>query len=138
MEIQPYLYFDGRCKEAITFYQEALGAKELVKAHFKDAPANNGHTSPTAHPDKIMHAVLKIGDTHLLMSDDKAENGASHSGFSLSIRAKDPALGEKYFQALSHEGKVTLPFQKTFWSKGYGKLVDKFGVSWVINVSGKQ
>ncbi|RDS86590.1 VOC family metalloprotein YjdN [Dyella psychrodurans] len=135
MEIQPYLFFDGRCEEAIAFYRDALGAQELMKMRFKDAPPGDGYQASPEVADKIMHAALAIGSTHLLMSDGQAgEEKVSHSGFSLSVTANDVASGEKYFNALRQGGKVTMPFQKTFWTDGFGMLVDKFGVPWMVNV----
>jgi PhnB protein len=139
MEIQPYLFFDGRCEEAIAFYREALGAQELMTMRFKDAPPSDQYQISADVADKIMHASLAIGSTHLLMSDGRAgEEKVSHSGFSLSVTAGDVASGEKYFNALAHGGKVTMPFQKTFWTDGFGMLVDKFGVPWMVNVQHKQ
>ncbi|WP_333682251.1 VOC family protein [Dyella sp.] len=100
MEIQPYLFFDGRCEEAIAFYREALGAQELMKMRFKDAPASNDYQTSPELADKIMHAALAIGSTHLLMSDGQAgEKETVHSGFSLSVTVNDVASGEKHFKA---------------------------------------
>ncbi|HUA81662.1 MAG TPA: VOC family metalloprotein YjdN [Dyella sp.] len=135
MEIQPYLFFDGRCEEAIAFYRNALGAQELMKMRFKDAPPSDGHQVPPESAEKIMHATLAIGRTHLLMCDGQdSQNKSSHSGFSLSVTADDVASGEAYFNALAQDGHITLPFQKTFWTDGFGMLVDKFGVPWMVNV----
>ncbi|HKT28420.1 VOC family metalloprotein YjdN [Dyella sp.] len=135
MEIQPYLFFDGRCEEAIAFYRDALGAQELMKMRFKDAPASNDYQTAPELADKIMHATLAIGSTHLLMSDGQAgEKKTEHAGFSLSVTVKDVATGEKHFNALAQGGQVTMPFQKTFWTDGFGMLVDKFGVPWMVNV----
>jgi PhnB protein len=135
MEIQPYLFFDGRCEEAIAFYRDALGAQEVMKLRFKDAPASQDYQIDPGSADKIMHATLVVGRTHLLMSDGQAgHEKVAHSGFSLSVTANDVASGEKYFNALSKDGQVTMPFQKTFWTDGFGMLVDKFGVPWMVNV----
>ncbi|GLQ52302.1 VOC family metalloprotein YjdN [Dyella flava] len=135
MEIQPYLYFDGRCEEAIAFYGKALGATELFKMRFKDAPSDPAYATSPHIADKIMHAALLIGSTHVLMSDGTGDDeSTSHSGFSLSVTADDVASGEKYFNALAQEGKISMPFQKTFWTEGFGMLVDKFGVPWMVNV----
>jgi len=135
MEIQPYLFFNGRCEEAVGFYRSALGAQELMKMRFKDAPPSDDYQSAPEHADKIMHAALAIGRTHLLMSDGQCDQDkVTHSGFSLSVTADDVASGEKYFNALAQGGQVTMPFQKTFWTDGFGMLVDKFGVPWMVNV----
>jgi PhnB protein len=135
MEIQPYLFFDGRCEEAIAFYRESLGAQELMKMRFKEAPPSDGYQIPPEFADKIMHASLLIGSTHLLLSDGQCgQDKVAHSGFSLSVTASDVASGENYFNALAQGGQITRPFQKTFWTEGFGMLVDKFGVPWMINV----
>jgi PhnB protein len=135
MQIQPYLFFDGRCEEAIAFYRDALGAQELMKMRFKDAPPSDSYQIAPESADKIMHAALAIGSSHLLMSDGQDSQGkTAHSGFSLSVTASDVASGEKYFNALAQGGQITMPFQKTFWTEGFGMLVDKFGVPWMVNV----
>ncbi|QRN54951.1 VOC family protein [Dyella caseinilytica] len=133
MEIQPYLYFDGRCEEAIAFYIDALGATELMKMRYKDAPNDSAYPTPSHMADKILHATLAIGKTHVLMADSSDEK-VSHSGFNLSVTAPDVATGEKCFNALAQGGKIGMPFQKTFWTDGFGMLVDKFGVPWMVNV----
>jgi PhnB protein len=133
MEIQPYLFFNGQCEEAITFYCDALGAKELLKMRFRDAP--QGSPVPLENMDKIMHATLVIGKTHVLMSDgDCSGSNAAHAGFSLSVTADDLTSAENYFDALALGGQVTMPLQKTFWTAGFGMLVDRFGVPWMVNV----
>ncbi|MCC8402655.1 VOC family protein [Paraburkholderia sp. MMS20-SJTN17] len=135
MEIQPYLYFNGRCEEAIAFYCSALGAQELLKLRAKDAPPDPARPVPPEHADKILHATLVIGTTHVLMSDGDYRGGnVVHAGFSLSVTADDRASGEKYFNALSEGGQVTMPFQQTFWTSGFGTLIDRFGVPWMVNV----
>ena len=135
MQIQPYLFFDGRCEEAIAFYRDALSAQELMKMRFKDAPPSDDYQTPPEFSDKIMHATLAIGSTHLLLSDGQCgQEKVAYSGFSLSVTANDVASGEKYFNALSQGGQITMPFQKTFWTEGFGMLVDKFGVPWMVNV----
>ncbi|MCC8397534.1 VOC family protein [Paraburkholderia sp. MMS20-SJTR3] len=140
MEIQPYLFFNGRCEEAIAFYRAALGAQELMKLRMKDAPPNPAQPVPPEHADKIMHATLVVGTTHLLMSDgDCGEGGkAVHAGFSLSVTVEDHAAGEKYFNALADGGQVMMPFQQTFWTSGFGMLTDRFGVPWMVNVQDQQ
>jgi PhnB protein len=134
MEIQPYIFFNGRCEEAIAFYSEALGAVELMKMHFSDAPPDPAQPVPADLANRIMHATLVIGKTHVLMSDGDGQTGKTHAGFSLSVTADDVPSGEKYFSALSKGGQVTMAFGETFWTPGFGMLVDRFGVSWMVNV----
>jgi PhnB protein len=135
MEIQPYILFNGRCEEAIAFYGSALNAQVLMKLRAKDAPPDPSHPVPPEHADKIMHATLVIGKTHVLMSDgDVRSSNTVHAGFSLSVTADDLESGQRYFNALSQGGQITMPFQQTFWTPGFGTLVDKFGVPWMVNV----
>lgn len=135
MEIQPYIFFNGRCEEAIAFYGESLGAVELMKMRFSDAPPDAAQSVPPAHANRIMHATLVIGTTHVLMSDGDGQTDNTYAGFSLSVTADDLPSGEKYFNALSKGGQVTVPFGETFWTSGFGMLVDRFGVHWMVNVN---
>ena len=134
MQIQPYLFYPGNCDEAIAFYREALGAQELMKMRFKEAPPDPERPMAPEFAEKIMHATLQIGDAQIMMSDggcmtqiDKFE------GFGVSLTPTDAATAERYFNALAKGGKVTMPFQKTFWSPGFGMLSDKFGVPWMVS-----
>ncbi|TDR82911.1 VOC family metalloprotein YjdN [Paludibacterium purpuratum] len=134
MQVQPYIFFPGCCEEAIAFYRQALGAEVLMKLHFKDAPPNPDCPPAPDSADKIMHATLKIGDSNVMMSDGDGKEGATHTGYHLSIASNDLAAGERYFQALSLGGRVNMPFQATFWALGFGMVIDRFGIPWMINV----
>jgi PhnB protein len=132
MQIQPYLYFNGRCEEALAFYREKLGAEVLFQMRFKDAPPEQ---PVSQNPEKIMHATFRIGGSELMASDgDCNESELGFKGFSLSIAADDVPSGEKLFNTLAEGGQVVMPWQKTFWSPGFGMLTDKFGVCWMVNV----
>jgi PhnB protein len=134
MQIQPYLFYKGTCDEAIAFYGEALGAKALFKMRFKEAPPDPARPLPPELAEKIMHATLQVGDTQFMMSDGgcMTEND-EFRGFSVSLTAPDAATAEGYFNALAKGGQVTMPFQKTFWSPGFGMLTDRFGVPWMVS-----
>lgn len=133
MQIQPYLSYNGACDEAIAFYREALGAKELIKMRFKEAPPDPAHPMPPEFAEKIMHATLQIGDAQLMMSDGGCMTGnEKFQGFSISLTAPDVATAERFFNALAQGGQVTMPFQKTFWSPGFGMVSDRFGVPWMV------
>ena len=134
--IQPYLFFGGRCEEAIEFYRKALGAELVMEARFKDAPEPHSGL-PECFQDKIMHATLRIGDTLLMASDGRCEGQATFEGFSLSITVADEAEADRVFAALGEGGLVTMPLEKTFWSPKYGMLQDRFGVSWMVSVTHK-
>jgi PhnB protein len=128
--IQPYLFFDGRCEEAITFYKRHLGAEVKMLMHFKDSPDQSMVRPETA--DKVMHSCLKIGDSEIFASDGMCNGTAAFQGFSLSLTVKDEAEAEKKFAALSDGGEVRMPLSKTFFAKSFGMIADRFGVGWMI------
>lgn len=134
MQVQPYLYFDGRCEEAIEFYRRALGAEATEVHRFKDNPDPNMHCPP-AMANKVMHAHLNVGNTTILVSDGRCEGRPSFQGFSLSLTAANDADAERLFAALGDGGQVQMPLTKTFFSSRFGMVADRFGVSWMIYVA---
>lgn len=133
MEINTYLFFNGTCDEAIAFYSDALGAKEMFKMRFKDAPPNPEQPTPPELADKVMHASLQIGESIVMMSDGGCmSEQKTFSGFSVSLTGSDAADGQRLFDALAKGGNVMMPYQKTFWSPGFGMLTDRFGVHWMV------
>ena len=133
MQIQPYLFYPGNCDEAIAFYGEALGAKEVMKMRFKEAPPDPARPMPPEFAEKIMHATLQIGDAQIMVSDGGCmTQNDKFAGFGVSLTGSDAATAERYFNALAKGGNVTMPFQKTFWSPGFGMVTDKFGVPWMV------
>ncbi len=132
--VQPYLFFGGRCEEAIEFYRAAIGAQVDMAMLFKDSPQP---VPPGVLQDgfesKIMHASFRIGGT-TLMASDGCKEGSSYSGFSLSLSEATEAEAERAFAALANGGKVTMPLAKTFWSQRYGMLTDRFGIDWMVIV----
>jgi PhnB protein len=136
MPVQPYLFFDGRCEEALDFYKKALGAQVEMMMRFKDAPEQSKDPNMCApgSENKIMHAAFKIGDSVVLGSDGYAKGQPEFKGFSLTMSAKTEAEADKLFGALSDGGQVTMPMMKTFFSPRFGMLTDKFGVGWMVIV----
>ena len=135
MQVQPYVFFNGRCEEAMKFYGEKLGAEVLLQMRFKDAPPSTGQTMPPGNEEKIMHTTFRIGSTELMASDGECNSASPRpAGFSLSLTADDIPSAEKYFNALADGGNVMMPWQATFWSKGFGMVVDKFGIPWMVTV----
>lgn len=130
--VQPYLFFGGRCEEAIEFYRKALGAEVEMMMRFKESP--DPHGLPECFEDKVMHASVRIGGTTVMASDGRCEGPANFEGFALSIGAPDEAEAERIFAALSEDGLVTMPLAKTFWSPKFGMLTDRFGVGWMVSV----
>jgi PhnB protein len=138
MQVQPYLFFDGRCEEAIEFYKSALGIKIEMLMRFKDSPEPvPAGMCPPGSDNKVMHAALRIGDTLVMASDGMAGGKPEFKGFSLSVDAANEAEAGKLFAALGKGGKVTMPLAKTFYSPRFGMLTDKFGVGWMVIVPQK-
>jgi PhnB protein len=133
MEIQPYLFFDGRCEEAIAFYREALGAEVAMLMRFKDAP--DPAMVPAGGADKVMHAALQIGGTTVLASDGQCMGRPAFQGFALTLTAADEAEAERLFAALGAGGEVRMAMARTFFSPRFGMLADRFGVLWMVLVA---
>ena len=134
--IQPYLFFGGRCEEALNFYRSALGAEVQMLMRFKDSPEQHSG-SPPGFDDKVMHASFQLGETTLMASDGRCEGEQKFEGFSLSITVPDESEADRVFAALAEGGQVTMPLSKTFWAPKFGMLEDRFGVGWMISVQHK-
>jgi PhnB protein len=134
MQVQPYLFFDGRCEEAVEFYRGALGAKVEMLMRFKDCPEPEHKASPGTE-DKVMHASLRIGEATVMMSDGRCQGQPSFQGFSLSLPVPDAAEAERLFAALADGGQVQQPLVETFFSPRFGMVADRFGVPWMVVVA---
>jgi PhnB protein len=132
MEVQPYLFFDGRCEEALEFYKKAIGAKVNMVMRWKDCPDKSMSTD--GNSNKIMHAQFNVGETKVLASDGRNQGQPKFDGFSLAVSVPTEAEADKMFNALIDGGQVTMPMAKTFFSPRFGMLADKFGVHWMILV----
>jgi PhnB protein len=133
MHVQPYLFFDGRCEEAVEFYRSTLGAVVLNLLRFKNSP-EPGMVQPGSE-DKVMHMSFRIGETTVLASDGQCLGQPKFQGFSLTLTVADDAEAERRFTALAEGGQVQMPLSRTFFSTHFGMLVDRFGVSWMILVA---
>lgn len=138
MTIQPYLFFEGRCDEALAFYKGALGAEVQMLLRHKDNPDPGGPGScPTPLPaDKVMYAQVRIGDTTVLVSDGRCSGTPNFQGFCLSITVPNEAGAARAFNALADGGQIQMPLAKTFFSPSFGMLTDRFGVCWMLYVPG--
>jgi PhnB protein len=135
MQVTPYLFFDGRCEEAIEFYKKTLGAEVGMLMRFKESPdPMPAGTIPPGSENKIMHTALRIGGTTVMASDGRAQGKPKFDGFALSLDVKDEAEADRKFAALSEGGEVHMPLGKTFFAKKFGIVADRFGVSWMIIV----
>ena len=135
MPVQPYLFLDGRCEEALDFYSRALSASDVMMMRFKDAPDIAGCPQDPANANKVMHARFRIGDSEVMASDGRCEGRPKFEGFALSLIASDEAEAERLFNALADGGQVQMPLAQTFFSPRFGMVADRFGVSWMIYVA---
>ena len=136
MQVEPYLFFDGRCEEAIDFYRRALGAEVTMLLRWKDCPEQpkNKDMIPPGTENKVMHARLKIGEAAVMASDGRATGKPSFQGFALSVSAANEAEADRVFNALADGGQIQMPMGKTFFSPRFGMVADRFGVSWMVLV----
>jgi PhnB protein len=133
MQVQPYLFFDGRCEEAIDFYKNVLGAEVTALMRFKESPEPHPPgTLPPGSENKVMHAALRIGDATVMASDGRCLGRPAFQGFSLSLTVPNEAAAERLFAALGEGGQVHMPICKTFFASRFGMLADRFGVSWMV------
>ena len=135
VSIQPYLYFGGRCEEAIEFYRTAIGAKTEMLMRFNESPDPVPQGMLQAgFENKVMHASLQIGGATLMVSDG-CDDASKFSGFSLSLGLPTEAAAHQAFAALAEGGEVRMPLCQTFWSPCFGMLIDRFGVAWMVTVA---
>lgn len=133
--VNPYLFFSGRCEEALAFYTRAIDAQVGMVVHFNESPEPPppGMLAP-GFEKKVMHAELLVGKTRILASDG-CDDTSRFSGFSLALSLPTVKAVEQAFEALAEEGHVSMPLSKTFWSESYGMLTDRFGVNWMVMVA---
>ncbi|MGE3308483.1 MAG: VOC family protein [Limisphaerales bacterium] len=133
--IQPYLFFGGRCEEALEFYRKALGAQIEMVMQFKDSPDPMPPGAlPPGYENKVMHASFRVGGS-LIMASDGCGDSKEFAGFSLSIALATVEDTDRVFAALAEGGNVTMPLGKTFWSERFGMLTDRFGVAWLVTIA---
>jgi PhnB protein len=136
--IQPYLFFNGRCEQAVEFYRQALGAEVEFTMRYKESPEPlpPGRV-PAGFENKIMHTSFRIGQTTVMASDGCSTDKASFEGFSLALSVATESEADRVFAALADGGQVGMPLTKTFWSPRFGMVTDRFGVSWMVSVPGE-
>jgi PhnB protein len=131
MQVNPYLFFNGNCEEALKYYQKALGAQIEAMMPYGDGPAEM--PIPADWKTKIMHSRITIDGEVLMASDATPGDYHQPQGFSVALAIENPAEAERRFNALAEGGTVRMPFGKTFFSNGFGMCVDKFGIPWMVN-----
>jgi PhnB protein len=136
MQVQPYLFLDGRCEEALEFYGRTLGAQVEMMMRFKDSP--DPEMIRPGSENKIMHASFRVGDATVMASDGMCQGQAAFQGFALSLSVADEAEADQRFAALADGGEVRMPLAKTFFSPRFGMVADRFGVAWMVIVEPQQ
>jgi len=135
MHVQPYLFFDGRCEEAVEFYKRTLGAQVSFLMRYNESPEPHPPGMvPLGFDNKVMHTTFKIGDSIIMAADD-CTGHPTFQGFSLSLTPKTEAEADRLFAALADGGKVQMPLMKTFFSPRFGMVADRFGLHWMINTT---
>ncbi|MBK4735468.1 VOC family protein [Noviherbaspirillum pedocola] len=133
--LQPYLFFNGRCEEALAFYGEALGAQTEMLMRYSDNPEPPPPGMvPAGFENKVMHCSFRIGQS-VIMASDGCEEGARFDGFSLSLSLTGQDEARRVFALLGEGGQVRMPLTKTFWSPCFGMLTDRFGIGWMISAA---
>jgi len=132
--VNTYLFFNGRCEEAIEFYKKTIGAEVLMLMRYKEAPPQGEGAGCGAPIDgeKVMHSRIAVNGSTIMLSDGPCTG--KFDGFSLSLTGSSTAEAERLFAALSEGGKVEMPLAKTFFSPAFGMLTDPFGVKWMVHV----
>jgi len=134
--VQPYLFFGGRCEEALAFYHTALGAQVDMVMKFKETPdPTPPGVLPPGFEEKVMHASFRIGGSTVMASDGCGQ-ASKFDGFSLSLTVATEAEADRAFAALAEGGQIRMPMGKTFWSPRFGMVADRFGMGWMVNVAG--
>jgi len=130
-QLNTYLFFDGNCADAMRFYERTLGGKLSLMTHAESPMAAE---TPPGSANRILHARLDFDGGMLMASDSMVgQPYEGMKGFSLSLIYPTEAEGRRMFDALAQGGHVIMPMQKTFWSEGFGMLVDRFGTPWMVN-----
>ena len=131
MQLNPYVNFNGQCETAFKFYEKLLGGKITFSMTWGEMPGAD-QFPPETHK-LIMHTTLNVGDQVLAGADAPPGRYQQPKGMNVSLHFKDKVEGERIFNALAEDGNITMPFQQTFWSPGFGMCVDRFGVPWMVN-----
>ena len=135
MRVEPYLFFNGRCEEAVEFYKKALGAEVAMLMRFKDSPEPHAPGMlPPGSENKVMHVSFRVGDTTVMASDGFCKGQTDFQGLSLSLTVANEAEADRVFAALADGGQVQMPLNKTFWSPRFGMVTDRFGLGWMVTV----
>ena len=130
MEISVYLNFNGECGEAFRFYEKTLGGRIVTLQTFGETPSRD-HVPPEWH-GKVIHARLEVGTHAIMGSDAPPPHFSPAQGTYVSVSAAQHEA-KRIFETFAEGGRVTMPYAATFWSPGFGMVVDRFGTPWMVN-----
>jgi PhnB protein len=135
MQLTTHLAFNGNCRQAFAFYESTFGGRILMQLTYGEAPISaNGTHGPSAEmTNQIMHARLDIDGQHLMGADAPPGRYQSPQGIMVSVSISDLERARRIFETLASNGKITMPFQETFWARGFGMCIDRFAVPWIVN-----
>jgi PhnB protein len=134
--ITPYLFFGGRCEEAVEFYKKGLGAEVEMLMRYNESPEPPPPGMLQAGFErKVMHASFRVRGVQLMASDGR-DDRSKFDGFQLALSVPNEADAKRLFDALADGGSVGMPLTKTFWSPCFGMVSDRFGVRWMVMVPG--
>lgn len=138
MNLLPYLYFNGRCEEALSFYARCLGSGAGILELHRFAGSPMAKDAPAGWSEKIMHASLGVEGRPLLLASDGMAQAPSEPprGFSLAFGAASVEEAERVFAALAEGGTIKMPIAQTFFAARFGMLTDRYGVAWMVNCDG--
>lgn len=127
--VSPYIAFKGNCRQAIEFYEDALGAEVLFLQTVGESPMSN-----MGPAENIMHCTMKIGDSTIMACDDPRPDAVAGDGnISLAIGLNDPVRAKQIFENLAKDGAVIMRLEKTYWAEAFGMVTDQFGIKWMVN-----
>ncbi|HLW24882.1 MAG TPA: VOC family protein [Steroidobacteraceae bacterium] len=131
MKLTPHLPFKGNCRQAFQFYADTLGGKILMQTTYGETPM--AAQMPAHMREQIIHARMEFHGQSLMGADAPPDRYDGGHGIQLALGIDDLAQAKRTFEALSAGGTVTMPFQETFWARGFGMLTDRFGIAWMVN-----
>lgn len=131
MQIDPYLHFNGQCREAFEFYEQLLGGKIVAIMTYGELP--DAQETPPEQRDAVLHVRLVVDGKVIMGSDRPPHLYTETKGMYVALGIDDLAEAERVYHALAEGGTVELPIQPTFWAPRFGMVVDRFGIPWMIS-----
>lgn len=137
--VNPYLNFDGNTEEAFEFYRSVFGG-ELQITRYKDLADDMGASNEDLN--KIANVALPLGDNAVLMGTDVLESMGQKvtagNNFAITLETDSIEEAEELFNQLSEDGEIQMPLMETEWAEKYGDFIDRFGIHWMVNYTGKK